>query len=291
MRMPLVFMDGPWRMAMGLRAVEPGHWLWPDARRAVETAERRRLIAERRDEVIAMPAGTEAACRELLQAVIDDLATYHGEPWADGSGEPDPLGRLGGLVQEDFCLLEAGPSGPYRLVAGVLCFPLHWRLSEKLGLELRAVHGPVPHFAERLADSADRFFTSLAPERPVWRANWTLTEKPDLHQPGAREPVPGLSSDNVGERLWLRVERQTLRRLPASRVVVFGIRSLVRPLGEVAREPGVAAAMAARLREMTPEMARYKGLPPLRGALLAGLDRLAEEAARAPAAEHAAARG
>lgn len=284
-----MFMDGPWRMAMGLRAIEPGQWLWPDARRAEETALRRRLIATRRDEVVAMLPGMEAACRELLRLVRDDLAAHHGEAPAPDGDDADPLGTLGGLVQEDFCLLAAGGMGKYVLRAGVLCFPLHWRLREKLGLELRAIHGPVPHFAERLGDSADRFFAGLAPERPVWRANWTLAERPDLHLPGARGPVPGLDSGNVGERLWLRVERQTLRRLPASRAVAFGIRSLVRPLGEAAREPGVAAAIAARIGEMTPEMARYKGIPPLREALLAGLARLAEEAAGAPAAQHPAA--
>ena len=36
---------------------------------------------------------------------------------------------------------------------------------------------------------------------------------------------------------------------------------LVRPLGEVAAEPGVARAMAARIREMEPGMAGYKGMP------------------------------
>jgi hypothetical protein len=291
MRMPLVFMDGPWRMAMGLRAVEPGDWLWPDERRAAETAQRRRLIATMREEVVAMLPGMEPACRELLQLVIDELAVHHGGAPADATAEADPLGRLGGLIQEDFCLLEADAGGSYRLRAGVLCFPLHWRLREKLGLPLRAIHGPVPHFAERLGDTADRFFTSLAPERPVWRANWTLTEKPDLHQPGARDLVPDLDSANFGERLWLRVERQTLRRLPETRAVAFGIRSLVRPLGEFAREPGVAAAMAARLREMTPEMARYKGIPPLREPLLAGLDRIAEQAAVTPAAQQPAVLG
>ena len=35
--------------------------------------------------------------------------------------------------------------------AGVLCFPSRWRLMEKIGKPLSAVHGPVPLYADRLA--------------------------------------------------------------------------------------------------------------------------------------------
>jgi hypothetical protein len=281
MRLPLVFMDGPWRMTMGLRALEPGDWLWRDAGHAAETAERRRLIATRRDEVLAMPPGTEAAAKELLAAVRADLVAYHGAAatWADTA---DPLAELGGLVQEDFCLLASDGDGPYVLRAGVLCFPLHWRLRDKLGLPLRAIHAPVPGFADKLGDPADRFLRALTPERPVWRANWTFTERPDLHQPGRRQHDPLLDSANAGQRLWLRIERQTLRRLPESGFVVFAIRSLVRPLAEIAALPGVAEALAARLREMEPGMAVYKGIPPMREPLLAWLDGAARAVGPAP---------
>lgn len=286
MRLPLVFMDGPWRMSMGLRALEPGDWLWRDAHHAAETAERRRLIAADRDAVLAMPPGTEAAARELLALVRGDLVAHHGAAagWPEAS---DPLAELGGLVQEDFCLLARGEDGPYVLRAGVLCFPLHWRLRDKLGLPLRAIHAPVPGFADKLGDPADRFLGALTSERPVWRANWTFTERPDLHQPGRRRHDPRLDSENAGRRLWLRIERQTLRRLPATGFVVFGIRSLVRPLAEIAAEPGVAGALAARLREMEPDMAVYKGIPPMCQPLLAWLDRTARAAGPAP--QHSAA--
>lgn len=282
MQLPLVFMDGPWRMSMGLRALEPGQWLWLDERHPAETAERRRLVSESRDEVLAMQPGTEAACGELLAMVADELAAHHGGTGALERASTQPLAVLAGLVQEDFCLLFRADDGSYVLRAGILCFPLHWRLRDKLGLPLRAIHAPVPGFAEKLGDAADRFFTALVPERPVWRANWTFTEKPDLHQPGRRTVDPLLDSANAGERLWLRIERQTLRRLPRSRAVVFGVRSLVRPLGEIAAEPGVAAALAGRLREMEPGMAGYKGIPPMREPLLRWLDGIAAEVPPAP---------
>jgi hypothetical protein len=132
MELPLVFMDGPWRLSMGLRALEPGQWLWLDQHHAAETAERRRLMALRGDEVLAMLPGTEPACRELLAMVVDDLAAHHGLEHRDMRDSAEPLVVLGGLVQEDFCLLTRAADGQYVLRAGVLCFPMHWRLRDKL---------------------------------------------------------------------------------------------------------------------------------------------------------------
>ena len=130
-------------------------------------------------------------------------------------GQDAPLELAGRLVQEDLCLMQRGEAG-YRLVAAVLCFPAHWRLSDKLGRPLEAIHGPVPGFGERLAATVDRFFASIQVARPVWRVNWSLVDTPDLFLPPEHRghPTP-ISAERAGAELWLRVERQTLRRLPA----------------------------------------------------------------------------
>ncbi|MFO1070673.1 MAG: DUF3445 domain-containing protein [Geminicoccaceae bacterium] len=287
MHLPLVFMNGPWRMSMGLRNLEPGDWLWIDDEHAAHVAEHARLIAERRDVVIAALPGSEDACAELLEMVVDDLLAHHGRDHRALRADPDPLGTISRLVQEDFCLLQRSDEGSYVLRAGVLCFPLHWQLRDKLGLPLRVIHGPVPGFADRLGDPADRFFSTLTVERPVWRANWALTDEPELHVPARRGHGHNVTSGDAGERLWLRIERQTLRRLPRSHAVVFGIRTLVRRLDTMVGEPGVAAAIADRIREMPEAMTRYKGFAPMHGPLLAYLDR----AAGRPVAEGAAAGG
>lgn len=58
---------------------------------------------------------------------------------------------------------------------------------------------------------------------------------------------------DVAERVSLRVEYQTLRRLPATRAIAFTVRSYVDPLQSLEAAPGAAAALAANLRR------RYKG--------------------------------
>ncbi|MGD9509262.1 MAG: DUF3445 domain-containing protein, partial [Geminicoccaceae bacterium] len=171
MQLPLVFLDGPWKLAMGLNALDRADWLWRDAQFAAETEQRRRLLAE-------LPEAT-AACAELLAMV---RAFWNLPP------EPGALADLAGLAQEDFCLLQKRDDDEYALTAAILCFPAHWKLAEKLGRPMREVHGPVPGFAERLAGPADRVLASLAVERPVWRANWSVVEEPTLFHPHARIP-------------------------------------------------------------------------------------------------------
>ena len=282
MDLPLAFLQGPWRLTMGLGALDPADWLWPDDRHAAEVAERARLIREQPDQVYALLPGAEPAAQELHDLVRAWLAERRPDLLSPPRPAEPPLLALGRLVQEDFCILqrdhEAGGSA-YELTAAILCFPAHWHLREKIGRGLREIHEPVPGFADRLGGAVERMFTSLRVERPVWRANWSVVEDDELFHPHPRESLPHLSAENAGELLRLRVERQTLRRLPRTGAVVFGIRTLIEPLARTARRPGAAGAMAARLREMEDGMAVYKGVPAMRAALLGYLDRVAAQEA------------
>ncbi|MCS6778108.1 MAG: DUF3445 domain-containing protein [Geminicoccaceae bacterium] len=283
---PLVFLEGPWKLAMGLRALDPADWLWLDERWEEEVAERRRLSRERRELVYAALPGSEPACAELLETVIGWLVRHAPERFTKrdrgieirSTGErstldaPEPLLAAGQLVQEDLLLLEAGPDGSYLLTAGHICFPLHWKLADKLGRSLRAIHDPVPAFGERLGTPTDRFFSALEVDRPVWRANWSLTSKAALCLPDRSDRLRELDPESAGQRLWLRVERQTLRRLPRSRAVVFAIKTRIHRLDEIAADPAVAGALAARIREMSDAMAEYKGLLAIRDSLASWLD-------------------
>jgi hypothetical protein len=273
------FLDGPFRLAMGLHALELRDWIetGPDADH--QMAERCRLLAERPAEVVAALPESVAGQRELLALLLEHLPQRFPELWRrDGAAlinrtsderfdaEEEPLAAIGRMVQEDFCLMQASAAG-YRLVAAVLCFPAHWRLSEKLGRPLDAIHEPVPGFAERLAGPVDRFFGKLQALRPVWRVNWSLVDTPELFRPPEDRARPRtVGAARAGEQLWLRVERQTLRRLQHSGDVVFGIRTYVEPL-------------AQRIREMPPATATYKGIAPIREPLLAYLEQRAAAAA------------
>lgn len=282
------FLDGPWQLAMGIKALDPADWIEIDRCFAAQLAERERLLADAPTAVLAMLPEGAAGARELLELLLDHLPTRFPEHYRRSGGQIDnlatgesfeiaawaeaPLALAGRLVQEDLCLMQASPEG-YRLVAAVLCFPAHWRLADKLGRPLDAIHAPVPGFDERLATPAARFFASIRVERPVWRVNWSLVDTPTLFLPPEHRGHPRpITIGRAGEELWLRVERQTLRRLPRSGDVVFGIHTYVDPLAEAIDSPGAARALADRIREMPEPMARYKSILPIRAPLLAWLD-------------------
>jgi hypothetical protein len=132
----------------------------------------------------------------------------------------------------------------------------------------------VPLYGERLAGPVDRFMRSLKAGYIASRLNWSLLDDPALFQPEGKWRVDGesgVTTANAGSRVFLRVERQTLRRLPATGAVLFGIRVHVYPLERVIDRAERAAGLAAALRALPEEMQHYKSLLPFREAVLGWL--------------------
>jgi hypothetical protein len=275
-------------MAMGLQSVAEPDWLELAEDYPAQMAERARLLAETPEAVLACLPEAEAAARELLEVLVDHLCRHHAdwftrtattlhnrllnEHW-DLTAVPDPLDLAGRLVQEDFCLMQQHEDG-HHLTGAVLCFPTRWSLAEKLGKPLIGVHAAVPFYAERLNTPVERFFTSLKPGRLAQRLNWSVIDDPALFQltgKGRDGVDPTITRENALTRLYLRVERQTFRRLPASNAVVFGIRIHVTPLSDVAQNPDEAARLSQAIQALPPEMARYKSTGRFAEALLAAL--------------------
>jgi len=270
-----VYDKGRYQLTLGIRAIPHAEWFEPDERAAAQLAEKRRLLAARHGEVFAALPGSEAARAELLSAVRDNLATHHPDQSREsGLAGLDPLDEAGRLVMDDLLVLERREEG-WVLVAASLCFPARWRLADKIGRPMQAIHAPVPGFNDRLARPVDRLFDRVEPEQPYLRANWSVIDDPALFQPtghGRADHDPTVTPANARERLHIRVERQTFVRLPESRVLVFGIKTIVDPLPILETRPDLAAAMAATFRGMPAEMAGYKSMAPFRDALLGYLD-------------------
>lgn len=286
----LSFDPGPYRMAMGLVGTDPAELIELDEHYMPEMEERRRLLAVRHGDVFATLPGSEAARQEVLDILAELLPRRFpawfsrdgamlrnhltGEAWDLARLPHDPLEVAGRLVQEDLCLLRLTPEGPV-LDAAVLCFPSRWSLAEKLGQPLATIHTRVPFYADRLAKPVDRLMPNLRDGKMVVRLNWGMTDDPALYAESRkfrREHNPDVTAGNAGEKIWLRVERQTLRLLPASGAVLFGIRTHLYTVGRLAADRQVAADLAAAVRALPPEMALYKSIPPFRDALLAYLD-------------------
>lgn len=265
-------------LAMGLAPVDDAAWIEVDSSLWRFHEHKRRLFATRPGDVYRWLPGSLPAQRELAAVLIAHLLAAHGDsyrregdrmvcspggfavPWPPPA--PDPLRALSLLVAEDLLLLQPGDGG-YRLTAASLCSPSHWRLAEKLGRPLQAIHEPVPGIQEALSPRIDRFLARLRPGRPVQRFNWSLQTDPALFHDGRSAPAPAAT------RLYYRVERQTLRRLPESGAVVFTIRVFLHPLDSLRACPGALEALFAAVDAMPPGLAAYKGF----GALRAPLER------------------
>lgn len=288
---------------MGLRPLDTDQWLEVDEKREADLREKARLLAAAHDRVAVALPGSEAPGRELFGAVVEHLERRHPGTltrlpdgrWADRAsgttGDPaatHPVEAAARLVQEDLCLLErrpladgplGGSNGSWIMTAACVCFPSRWDPASKLGLDVAGIHGPVPGYSEELAEPVEGFFDRLGVGRPVWRLNWTLLDSPELHLPdAATRPtagaagVAGTAAADLGERLWFRVERQTLRRISDRPAVTFTIRTYVTRLDElVATRPEAAAALASTLATVPPDTAAYKGWQGLIDPLVAWL--------------------
>lgn len=196
-------------LRMGLVRLDEGAWLRPDFDRAARAA------AVDGDAVMVLPQGV-AAGREVAAML----------------GVEGGLGEAARTVWEDLCVLVPGADG-YVLVGGAVAFPTDWRLRDKLGLPLTAVHAPIHGYAEQLAGGVDHFMAELAAGPIYGRANWFVVASDALaylpqDDPAAR--FAHVDAGNAGSTLFVRCERQTLRRLPATGAILFTIGIDVAPL-------------------------------------------------------------
>lgn len=271
--------DGSQRLfRIGARPLDPADWLLGGPDLAAALAEKARLFAQQRDAVFMAEVGSLAAQREvldLIRAHLGQVAEDHNQPAID---EP-PLLTAARLVAEDLLLLFRDETG-WRLGAAALCFPSSWVLAEKFGQPLETIHAPVPGFGpqSRNAQLIGRMFDAARPETPMLRWNWSLYGDDRLHHPDA-SPPQRFGSGPRAEPVFLRLERQTLRKLPATGAMLFTVRILLDPVSALEGDPegpALATALIDQLAGLDPAELDYKGMTLERDRVI---DRLAEIAA------------
>lgn len=236
-------------LSMGLRKVPEADWLQPNT----DPTARAAAFDAHPDAVQVMPEA-EAAGREVAAML----------------GVGGGLGEAARGCWEDLCLLQPDAAGDYRLTAGAVAFPTDWRLADKMGLPLTAIHAPIHGYAEQLASGVDHFFRSL-PAGPIFgRGNWFVVPSSACHYLPEDDPTERfahVTAANAGSTLFVRCERQTLRRLPDTGAVLFTIGIHVAPLADLSASAvaRVASAVAA-----TPTGEHERRAAPFYAAALAG---------------------
>lgn len=183
-------------------------------------------------------------------------------------------------VQGDFTLQDQRDNNLF-MDGGMVTSQADWSLNFDLGMSFHEWHGPVPVAHELgVFDRALAYLLRLQLGKPVRRLNWTLTVNPRLDTSPENYPAwgpdkAGVTASNVGEKMCLRVELQTLTRLPRSNAILFGIRGYLIRLEELARVKKWARRLHRVLRDLHPDIAEYKGTARYRQTIvdyLAGFD-------------------
>ncbi|KAJ5103593.1 hypothetical protein N7532_004122 [Penicillium argentinense] len=188
-----------------------------------------------------------------------------GAKWPTRLAERTPtiqaLEILTQTVDEEFFILLPDLSAPvdnpkYILQAYATCFPSGFNTSEKLGLRLADIHGPVPGYADKLERSMDRFFAKIDVGKFVKRVNWGVTTETDLFaafgsmyasQNSDPQTEQVISPENLKvDQTVLRCERQTLHRLPQSRALVFAFHTYTYPLQQI-KDEGMGEELATAI--------------------------------------------
>ncbi len=220
-------------------------------------AERRRCLAESPGDYAIIPEVARPAWREFC-AVAGE---WVGQPVLE-----DPV-AAGGIVEPDVVLMTRDAEGVFRLTGGVVVFPSHWALADKLEKTLLEIHGVVPGLNASIGPVIDRYLDRLKPGFAAGRPNWGLaaTDAMNLH-PITNPPrlVQGMPLDDI----WLRIEEQNLSVLPENDAILFGIRIDRIRLTEVLSDDEVRSRFHHTLQTMPPAVAAYKGMSDVMSDLL-----------------------
>lgn len=250
----LPFLNGPLSLAPGLRPIDPANWLLPDTEAHI-LDEKRTLMKARRGEVFASTLGEHE-----MEEAASIVSRGRGPLPHDFE---TPLERAAAMQSDDLCLLKRDQEGLWRLRAASLCAPTFWRLSEKIGEPLSGLHHPVPGANPGMVSRIHRMFDALRPDQVLERFNWTVQPGPERFMPDQapfKRLAAELPEEGVLEAMWLRVERQTIRKTPAG-TMIFTIRVALDPLSAALADAAHAAAFRAAWDGTGPVLADYKGWP------------------------------
>lgn len=175
-----------------------------------------------------------------------------------------PMEYITRQAQGDFTLQDQRDDNLW-IEAGMVTTQADWSLDFDIGMGFHEWHAPVPLAHEKgIFDRALKFLLKLQHGAPVRRFNWTMTVDPLLDTSPENYPKWGptraeITPENVGQRLHLRVELQTLWRLPRSNAIAFPIRCYLIKFDELVTQPKWARRLHRVVRDIHPDLAAYKG--------------------------------
>jgi hypothetical protein len=158
--------------AKALKKLETDWWIELESMYKKRIVQRKDLYVKHGKEVLDWLPGSEIACKELMEMVIqyicaryprlfslkDDRILVNGILGTEQDiRAKHPLEVLMDNVPEDFAItMRDDKTGYYSFRAGVICSSLGWNVGTKIGLQLHEIHAPIPDYKEKMKFSMDR---------------------------------------------------------------------------------------------------------------------------------------
>lgn len=284
---------------LGLRPIKPGTWILISADHAELMREKHDRLDRFRSYYYRTLPESLPAQRELRSLVTAHLLSDHpgsferlgsvirsvltGQTLDLTDDSIEPLLQLSYLIEEDFMLLDERGGIP-RITAASNAYSTSGRLAASVGHDMEWTHAPVPQLTQKLGSKINRVISTVHTATPCERFNWQVTPMASVFFPhtdphaanaaAMHRAAAELEDDpaRAGALLWIRVERQTLSRLPDSNAVAFSLHTYSDPLSTIQKDPESVRAILALLRNYTEERWKYSEMDIVRKPLLLWLE-------------------
>ena len=290
---------------LGLRPITPESWILIGADHAeIMRQKHDRLNRFRpyyyRTLTESLPAQRELRDRVTTHLVTDHPDSFHrlgsvvrsvitGQTLDLNDDSVEPLLQLSYMIEEDFMLLDEDGGIP-RITAAANAYSSSGRLVASVGHDMAWTHALVPQLTQKLGTRINRVIGSVHAATPCERFNWQLTPMASVFFPHSDPHAANAAAmqhisaelrrdpGRAGELLWIRVERQTLSRLPDSNATAFSLHTYSDPLSSIRSDLESLRAIRALLTDYTEERWKYSEMDMVREPLMLWL----EAAASAP---------
>ena len=267
--------NGKGGVEIGLKPIENIAWLELDDLFAKEIELKKKLYKEKRNQVLMTPPDSISLQQEVLELVLDHLKTFHGNTYNLDKKKieniksrdvfhfkdfANPIELASLLVQEDLIVMKPTKK-TFSLESASLCAPTRWSLREKFGQTLSQIHSGVPGYKEKIDSRVIKIFTNLPDEKIFERFNWSIFDSPELFQPAQSKSLVEIKNLDP-KNLYLRVERQTIRRLHKSRSILFTVRVHVDKITSVLSCKKSITDLLLAIKSLDEDMKSYKVIKP-----------------------------
>ena len=269
------YKDGKGGVDIGLKPIQKESWLEIDNLFSTEIAEKKKLLKNKRSDVLITPSSSFSIQKEVLTTILEHLQLFHANHFNINKETveiiktkeiynhqkfPNPLELASMLVQEDLIIMKQIEED-YHLESASLCAPTRWSLKDKFRESLSRIHKEVPGYEQKIGKRVDSIFSNLPDDKIFERFNWSIFDSPELFQPINSKTLVEIR-DLRPQELFIRVERQTIRRLQQSKSVLFTVRVHVDPITAILDSKRSIEDLITAISNLDLDMKNYKVITP-----------------------------